>query len=71
MHGLTLLINTIFIAEGVPSKVVKILNFMIALLRSIADWMTSLFNSISRNYRLVAAKLKDDHIKVKQQIQVN
>ena len=59
-----------FLAEGVPSKIMRILNFIVAFLKSIADWLTSLFNSISRNYRLVAEKLKDDHIRVKQQIQV-
>jgi len=42
----------------------------VALLVSCANWLVALFNRISRNYRLVAAKMKDDHIRVKQQIHV-
>ncbi|XP_052229514.1 piezo-type mechanosensitive ion channel component 1-like isoform X2 [Dreissena polymorpha] len=54
--------------EGID-KVKTIFSFIVALLVSCANWMTALFNRISRNYRLVAAKMKDDHIRVKLQIQ--
>lgn len=57
-------------SEGIVDKIKKVFSFILAFLVSCANWLTSLFNRISRNYRLVASKMKDDHIKVKQQIQV-
>ncbi|XP_060599283.1 piezo-type mechanosensitive ion channel component 2-like isoform X3 [Ruditapes philippinarum] len=56
--------------EGVLEKIKNVLRFIVAFLTSCANWFTALFNRISRNYRLVAAKMKDDHIRVKQQIQM-
>ncbi|XP_053400970.1 piezo-type mechanosensitive ion channel component 2-like isoform X3 [Mercenaria mercenaria] len=54
---------------GVVTKIKNVFSFILAFLASCANWFTALFNRISRNYRLVAANMKDDHIKVKQQIQ--
>ncbi|XP_052818789.1 piezo-type mechanosensitive ion channel component 1-like isoform X1 [Mya arenaria] len=54
---------------GVLAKLKTICSFILAFLVSCANWLTGLFNRISRNYRLVADKMKDDHIAVKRQIQ--
>lgn len=58
------------VVGGVLEKTRSLCSFLMALLVSCANWLTALFNRISRNYRLVAAKMKDDHIRVKQEIQV-
>ena len=51
------------------SKVRRILVFIGTFLASIVDWFIRLFNTISRNYRIVAQQLEKEKKREKEKIQ--
>lgn len=66
------MIYSLFLLEtGVGSKISNILQFIIKLFKSFVDWIIELFDRISSNYRLVAAKLEEEMKTMKAKIAVS